>query len=152
MFRLDERLQADTAWIGRLPLSQVLLMNDARYPWVILVPVRTDVFEIYHLSEQDRIQMAKESALVAEKLADHYAARSMNIGALGNVVPQLHVHHVVRKEGDPAWPAPVWGHSTAVPYEAAALEQTVHELQSLLGSHLIEDVAAADEAANNVYW
>lgn len=152
MFRLHERLQADTAWIGRLPLSQVLLMNDARYPWVILVPVRTDVFEIYHLSEQDRIQLAKESALVAEKLADHFAARSMNIATLGNVVPQLHLHHVVRKEGDPAWPAPVWGHSEPEAYTPEMLEQRVGELKSLLGSHLVEDVAAADEAANNVYW
>ncbi|GGY35254.1 histidine triad (HIT) protein [Bacterioplanes sanyensis] len=152
MFRLDERLQADTAWVGRLPLCQVLLMNDVRYPWVILVPVRTDVFEVYHLSEQDRIQLAKESALVTEKLADHFAARSMNIGALGNIVPQLHVHHVVRKEDDPAWPAPVWGHSAPQPYDAELLEQRVAELKSLLGSHFVEDVEAADDAANNVYW
>src|SRR5690554_7937428 len=91
MYRLDERLEADTIFIGRLPLSQVLLMNDSRYIWLILVPARIDTFEIYHLSEADRIQLAKESSWTQEKLADRYAPDSMNVATLGNVVPQLQI-------------------------------------------------------------
>ncbi|MGB1092942.1 MAG: HIT domain-containing protein [Oceanobacter sp.] len=152
MFSLDERLQADTVFVGRLPLSQVLLMNDSRYAWVILVPVRQDAREFYHLSEADQTQLMAESSWVAEKLADQYSADSMNVAALGNVVPQLHLHHVVRNEGDPAWPGPVWGHSPAVPYDVDALETRVHELKSLFESHFVEDINGDDEAENNIYW
>ena len=152
MFQLDPRLQSDTTFIGRLPLSQVLLMNDSRYPWVILVPARNDVFELYHLSEADRLQLAKESSWVLEKMADHYAAKSMNVAALGNVVAQLHVHHIARFTDDPAWPGPVWGHSPAVPYTPAQLEQRVHELKSLFESHFVADMNAEDDAENYVYW
>ena len=152
MFQLDPRLQSDTTFIGRLPLSQVLLMNDSRYPWVILVPARNDVFEIYHLSEADRIQLAKESSWVLEKMADQYAAKSMNVAALGNVVAQLHVHHIARFKDDQAWPGPVWGHSPAVPYSPDALEKRVHELKSLFESHFVADMHAEDDAENYVYW
>ncbi|UTW46897.1 HIT domain-containing protein [Bacterioplanoides sp. SCSIO 12839] len=152
MFALDERLQADTILVGRLPLCQVLLMNDSRYPWVILVPARTNVFEYYHLSNDDRQQMMKESIFVAEKLADHFSAKSMNVAALGNVVPQLHVHHVVRNEDDPAWPGPVWGHSPAVAYTSDELEKQVHDLKGLFESHFVADLTAEEDAENNIYW
>lgn len=152
MFVLDERLQNDTILIGRLPLCQVLLMNDKRFPWVILVPARNDVFEYYHLSESDRTQLMKESTLVVEKMSDHFSASSMNIAALGNVVPQLHQHHVCRYTDDPAWPNPVWGHSTGVPYQADELEIRVKELQSLLQQHFVEDLEAEDDVENNIYW
>lgn len=152
MFQLDPRLQADTAFIGRLPLCQVLLMNDSRYPWVILVPTRADAKEYYHLSETDRVQLMKESTWVAEKLADRFAAKSMNIAALGNVVAQLHVHHVVRFADDPAWPGPVWGHSAAIPYTPEALEQRVHEMKSLLQSQFVADMDGSDDDENQVYW
>lgn len=152
MFVLDERLQNDTILIGRLPLCQVLLMNDKRYPWAILVPARNDVFETYHLSESDRTQLMKESAMVTEKMADHYSSKSMNVAALGNVVPQFHMHHVVRKTEDPAWPGPVWGHSPAEPYSADELEARVKELQSLFGQHFIADLEAEDDVENNIYW
>lgn len=152
MFQLDPRLQADTAFIGRFPLCQVLLMNDSRYPWLILVPTRTDVKEYYHLSEEDRVQLMKESTWVAEKLADRFAAKSMNIAALGNVVAQLHVHHVVRFADDPAWPGPVWGHSAAIPYTPEALEQRVHEMKSLLQSQFVADMDGSNDDENQVYW
>jgi len=152
MFVLDERLQNDTILIGRLPLCQVLLMNDKRYPWVILVPARNDVFETYHMSESDRTQLMKESAMVTEKMADHYSSKSMNVAALGNVVPQFHMHHVVRKEDDPAWPGPVWGHSPAEAYSADELEARVKELQSLFGQHFVADLEAEDDVENNIYW
>jgi len=152
MFELDARLQADTVLLGRLPLSQVLLMNDRRYLWVILVPVRPDAREYYHLSADDQSQLMKESSWVAEKLADNYTADSMNVAALGNVVPQLHVHHVARHHNDPAWPGPVWGHSPAEPYGVGELEKRVHELKQLLASHFVEDVNDDENAENTIYW
>mgnify|MGYP002700073067 CR=1 FL=1 len=152
MFILDERLQNDTILIGRLPLSQVLLMNDKRYPWVILVPARNDIFEYYHLSENDRTQLMKESNLVVEKMADHFSASSMNVAALGNVVPQLHQHHICRYTDDPAWPGPVWGHSPGTVYDPEELEVRVKELQSLLQQHFVADLEAVDDVENNVYW
>lgn len=152
MFNLDERLQADTILVGRLPLCQVLLMNDSRYPWVILVPARNDVFEYYHLTIEDQQQMMKESVWLAQQMADHFSSKSMNVAALGNVVPQLHVHHVARTEDDPAWPGPVWGHSPALPYSSDQLEQRVHELKSLFESHFVADLNAEEDAATTVYW
>jgi len=152
MFQLDDRLQSDTTLIGRLPLCQVLLMNDNRYPWVILVPVRIDAKEIYHLSEEDRIQLMKESAWVLEKMSDHFSAKSMNVASLGNVVSQLHIHHIARYADDPAWPGPVWGHSPAVPYSSEALEIQVHELKTLFGSHFVADLNGEDDIENHIYW
>jgi|TARA_B110001454_G_scaffold20347_1_gene19209 diadenosine tetraphosphate (Ap4A) HIT family hydrolase len=152
MFNLDQRLQNDTILIGRLPLCQVLLMNDKRYPWVILVPAHNDVYEYYHLSEEDQMQLMKESSMVSQKMADHFSAKSMNIAALGNLVPQLHQHHICRYVDDPAWPGPVWGHSAAIKYSADELEIRVKELQGLLQQHFIEDLEAEDDAENVAYW
>ncbi|KZZ45905.1 histidine triad (HIT) protein [Thalassolituus sp. HI0120] len=152
MFQLDERLQGDTVLLGHLPLCQVLLMNDSRYPWVILVPARSDLREYYHLSAEDQQQMMKESVWVTEKMADHFSAKSMNVAALGNVVAQLHVHHIARFEDDLAWPGPVWGHSPAVPYAPDALEARAHELKSLFESHFVEDLQAEEGAEDNIYW
>lgn len=148
MFKLAAGLQDSSIFIGRLPLSQVLLANDSRYTWLILVPARNDVFEIYHLSERDRIQLSKESNWVQEKLADAYAPDSLNVAVLGNVVPQLHVHHIVRYKTDPAWPGPVWGHSQAVAYDSMALEKKAHELKSLLGSQFVADMDAEEDPEN----
>lgn len=152
MFNLDQRLQNDTILIGRLPLCQVLLMNDKRYPWVILVPAHNDVYEYYHLSEEEQMQLMKESSMVSQKMADHFSAKSMNIAALGNLVPQLHQHHICRYVDDPAWPGPVWGHSAAIKYSADELEIRVKELQGLLQQHFIEDLEAEDDAENVAYW
>jgi diadenosine tetraphosphate (Ap4A) HIT family hydrolase len=152
MFVLDQRLQADTILIGRFPLCQVLLMNDKRYPWVILVPARNDVYEYYHLSASDCSQLMKESTILSEKMADHFSPASMNVAALGNVVPQLHQHHICRYSDDPAWPGPVWGHSAAIAYDADELEIRVEELQSILGSHFIADLEAEDDVENLTYW
>jgi diadenosine tetraphosphate (Ap4A) HIT family hydrolase len=94
----------------------------------------------------------EESTWVAEKLADHFSAKSMNIAALGNVVPQLHVHHVVRFTNDPAWPGPVWGHSPAVKYSAEQLAARVEEIKNLLSSHFISDLYSANDEDNTIYW
>lgn len=153
MFTLDPKLEADTHYLGRLPLSKVLLFNDSRYPWLILVPAYPDLYEMYHLSKKERQQLMEEVNWVSEKLADAYSADSINVGALGNVVAQLHVHCVVRSNQDDAWPAPVWGHSPAQSYTETALETRIGELQALLGSHFIDESESEQYVPDStVYW
>jgi len=135
-FKLDPQLKADTIHIGDFPLSQLLLMNDSNYPWFILVPRRAGVSEIYHLGEKDRHQLMRESAALAENLADIFAARKMNVANLGNLVSQLHVHVIVRKESDPAWPGPVWGKAAAKPYSDDELKRIESRLDTLLQGEL----------------
>ena len=131
-FQLDPRLAADTFLVGETPLSQVLLMNDARYPWLILVHRRSDVAEPYQLSEADQAQLWRESMRLGEAMKAHFAADKLYIAALGNQVAQLHVHHIARFHADDAWPGPVWGVGSAVPYSDPALEVLKGELRSLL--------------------
>jgi diadenosine tetraphosphate (Ap4A) HIT family hydrolase len=131
-FQLDPRLAADTFLVGETPLSQVLLMNDARYPWLILVPRRSDVTEPFQLSEADQAQLWHESMRLGEAMKAHFAADKLNIAALGNQVAQLHVHHIARFHADDAWPGPVWGVGSAVPYSDPAVEVLKGELRSLL--------------------
>lgn len=119
MFELHPQLAQDCIPISRLKLSQVLLMNDANYPWCILVPERPNISEIYQLSQAERCQLGEESAFLAEAMAKAFNADKMNVASLGNIVPQLHVHHIVRRRADPAWPAPVWGKVPAKPYTEA---------------------------------
>ncbi|PTY36898.1 histidine triad (HIT) protein [Saccharospirillum sp. MSK14-1] len=130
MFELDHRLQNDCVEIGELMLNRILLMKDANYPWLILVPQREDISEIYQLDVDDQEQLIWESSFVAERLMDTFNGDKMNIAALGNVVPQLHIHHVVRKRTDAAWPNPVWGAVPAKAYPRGALRQRVLALQS----------------------
>ena len=131
-FELDLRLAADTILVGETSLSQVLLMNDARYLWLILVPRRSDVTEPFELSEADQVQLWRESMRLGEAMKAHFAADKLNIAALGNQVAQLHVHHIARFHADDAWPGPVWGVGSAVPYSDPALEVLKGELRSLL--------------------
>ena len=133
MFELDPRLAADSVVVGDLPLCRVLLARDANYPWLILVPRRADVTEIYQLNDADRAQLMAESCRVAEAMAAEFVSTKMNVANLGNVVPQLHVHHVARFEGDAAWPGPIWGTHPAKPYEPEALEAMVSRVKALLG-------------------
>ena len=116
-FVLHPRLAADTAVVADWPLCRVLLMNDARYRWLILVPRRPDAVELFDLDAADRAALTEEVARASQTLKTITAATKINVGALGNLVPQLHVHIVARNPGDPAWPGPVWGHSPAVPFD-----------------------------------
>ena len=108
-FALHPRLAGDTVAVADLPLCRLLLMNDAQYPWFILVPRRDGAREIYQLADADQQQLLRESAALSRAAMDAFGGEKLNVAALGNVVPQLHVHHVVRHAGDPAWPRPVWG-------------------------------------------
>jgi len=131
-FELNSRLKEDTFFVGNLPLSQMLLMNDSRYPWVILVPRLDDITEIHQLSNEDQQQLLYESSAVSELILDKFPATKMNVAVLGNIVPQLHLHHIGRKAKDPAWPGPVWGHSPAVPYEQADADKVIKLFQQIL--------------------
>ena len=131
-FELDPRLAADTVVVGETPLCRVLLMNDARYPWLILVPRRSDVTEPFELSEADQAQLWQESMRLGDAMKAHFAADKLNIAALGNQVAQLHIHHIARFHTDDAWPGPVWGVGSAAPYSDAARDALIGELRSLL--------------------
>ena len=120
MFQIDPRLAEDTLEVASLTLCQVLLLNDRRYDWLVLVPRRESVTEILDLSPQDQAQLWREVTLVAQVLRHAQPDLKLNIGALGNVVRQLHLHVLLRQEGDPAWPGPVWGHSPREPYAIEA--------------------------------
>jgi diadenosine tetraphosphate (Ap4A) HIT family hydrolase len=130
MFELHPKLQTDCIYIGRFELCRLLLMNDSRYPWFILVPEREGITEIYQMSEAEQALLLRESSQLARLLAEAFAAHKMNIAAIGNVVPQLHVHHIVRYRDDAAWPAPVWGKFDALPYELADLARVLTRLKT----------------------
>jgi diadenosine tetraphosphate (Ap4A) HIT family hydrolase len=110
-FILHSRLASDTTTLGDLPLCQVLLSKEALGPWLILVPRKEDLTEIHHLPEDEQYQLIRESSAVATLLEDNYQADKINVGALGNLVPQLHVHHIARFKVDVAWPGPIWGNT-----------------------------------------
>jgi diadenosine tetraphosphate (Ap4A) HIT family hydrolase len=132
MFCLDSRLKNDTINIGKLQLSQALLMNDSRYPWIILVPELDNVYEWTDLSKEDQVTLHDESLLIQKVLKDLYDGQSLNVGKLGNIVSQFHLHHIVRFENDPAWPGPVWGHSSAVNYSPQELESRISEIKQAI--------------------
>jgi diadenosine tetraphosphate (Ap4A) HIT family hydrolase len=126
---LHPQLARDTVNIGDLPLSRVLVINDANYPWLLLVPRRTDVSEVIDLDEAGQAQLMTEVAHVARALQAVTRCDKLNIAALGNVVPQLHVHVIARRRGDAAWPRPVWGVVPAAPYDQGELEPFVAALR-----------------------
>ena len=132
MFTLDPQLAGDSIVIGDLPLSRVLLMNDKNYPWIILVPRIEQAVEIFQLSASQQGELSTESALIAETLYRHFSADKMNVAALGNVVAQLHIHHIVRFKTDLCWPKPVWGASAPVHYSSAESVAMVDSLRALL--------------------
>lgn len=133
MFILHERLQADTVFVTDWPLCRVLLLNDSTYPWLVLVPRRHGVSELHELDQDDRQTVIEEMAKASHRLQNHVKAHKMNVAALGNVVPQLHIHIVARFDTDPAWPRPVWGAVPAKPYEPADLDAHVTKLRKVLG-------------------
>ena len=118
MFKMDERLLQDTIMLGDFTLCRIVLMNDSRYPWLILVPRCADVSEVFQLSAAQQQQLWQETSEVGQVLKDAFQADKINIATLGNVVKQLHMHVVVRMQNDAAWPAPVWGRGEAQPYTA----------------------------------
>jgi len=136
MFSLDPRLAADALPVGHFALCQLLLMNEARYPWFILVPRREAVTEVFQLCTQDQAQLWQEVGGLAETVKDSFAADKINIAALGNQVAQLHVHVIARKRSDAAWPFPVWGRFAPQSYAQQEAEAISARLRLALGGRL----------------
>ena len=135
VFKLDERLEGDSLPVCELPLCTVRLMRDARFPWLLLVPRCADASEIIDLEEADRETLMREIALASHALRDSLeVCDKINIGSLGNMVPQLHVHVIARVVGDAAWPGPVWGVGQVKRYTATELERTKNALVTILPS------------------
>ena len=131
-FVLHQQLAQDTHFVTDLPLCRVLLMNESRYPWLILVPRRADIREIIELSADERTQLWAESDQVSRVLMALFHPDKLNLGALGNLVPQLHLHHLARFQTDAAWPAPVWGKFPPLAYSTETAAALVQRVQSAL--------------------
>ena len=132
-FDLHPQLEADTVKIAEWPMSRVLLMNDRRFPWLILVPRVAHATEVVDLPQAERARLWREVDFAASTLKAETKALKINVGALGNIVRQLHIHVVARNEGDGAWPGPVWGSGTRVPYETTRLDAIVAQYAKALG-------------------
>ena len=129
-FTLHPRLAADTAFIGDWPLSQILLMNDSRFPWLILVPRRASLTELFDLDREGQSMLIGEIAAASQRLKTWAKADKINVAALGNQVPQLHVHVIARRIGDSAWPNPPWS-GKSIPYEDSERKRITTELKRL---------------------
>ncbi|TNB49190.1 HIT family protein [Martelella lutilitoris] len=127
-FTLDERLQRDSALIATLGLSELRLMRDKRWPWLLLVPQRPGVSEVFDLAPLDQTMLTFEINEVARALKEATGAEKINIAAIGNMVRQLHVHVIARFEGDANWPGPVWGHGTAEPFNEDEMAALAHKI------------------------
>ena len=134
LFQLHPRLQQDCITLGKFDLCQLLMMNDSQYPWFILVPELADITEIYQLNRTERLMLTEESNYLAKNLATLFSADKMNIAAIGNLVPQLHLHHVVRYKTDRDWPAPVWWKFDSIPYTDEQLIATLTRVKAQLTS------------------
>ena len=131
-FVLHPQLAQDTHFVPELPAGRVLLMNESRYPWLILVPRRANVREIIELSADERTQLWAESDQISRTLMALFQADKLNLGALGNLVPQLHLHHLARFQTDAAWPAPVWGKFPPIACSEAQAAERVQAIQQAL--------------------
>lgn len=131
-FTLNERLKNDTFEVADLALCRVLLMNDASFAWLILVPRRPGVTEVHNLSKEDRIALIEEAAAASRAVVTVFSPDKINIGSLGNIVEQLHVHVVGRKKTDRAWPGPVWGAGQGRPYDGDELASVISALRRAL--------------------
>jgi diadenosine tetraphosphate (Ap4A) HIT family hydrolase len=136
-FALDARLAADTIAIGDLALSRLLLMDDARFCWLILVPRHENLSELVDLDAQCRAVLMEEIAWVSEGLRNLPGVDKINVGALGNIVRQLHIHVVARRTGDAAWPGPVWGAGAPQRYDPPIAQKIVADLKERLNRKLV---------------
>ena len=133
-FALDSRLAGDTIPVGDLALSSVLLLNDARFPWFVLVPRRPGASELTDLSEEQSAQLMQEIRIATRVMLELSKPDKVNVGALGNIVTQLHVHVVGRFRSDPAWPGPVWGHGARTPYPDHAASALIERAATLFAA------------------
>ena len=133
-FQLHPQLAEDCYYLGDFTLCALLLSKDANYPWYILVPRQANISEAFQLSPSDQQKLQQESLQLSKALNNAFYADKMNIAALGNMVPQLHLHHIVRYKTDAAWPNPVWGFTDANNYTETLLNERVNKTQQLLNN------------------
>lgn len=133
IFQLDPRLEADSFPVGELSLATLRLMNDARFPWLILVPRRPGLAELIDLDETDRAQLTREIDAASRALKQLTACDKLNVAALGNMVRQLHIHVIARFASDAAWPGPVWGVGERKEYAAPKAMTLAGALRRELG-------------------
>lgn len=141
-FTLHPDLVRDCLPVGDFPLSRLLMMNDGAYPWFVLVPRVPGVKDAYELSADDHAQLTTESRALCGVLMEAFGGEKMNVAALGNMTPQLHVHHIVRYADDPAWPGPIWGKQPMLPMDEAAITDCRNKLEPLLGACGVDFTAA----------
>ena len=132
MFKLHPQLEKDCFVLGSFPLCKLLLSNDANYPWFILVPKRESITEIFQLSKEEQQQLIKESSYFSEILTQLFNADKLNIAAYGNIVNQLHIHHIVRYKKDAAWPAPIMGVIPKIVYTDEQTTEIRNKIHSVL--------------------
>lgn len=133
-FTLDSKLEKDTFFIKDLKLSKLLLMNDCNYPWLILVPRVFMIKEIFELEITERLILEEEISLISRLIKNLFKADKINLGALGNIVSQLHIHVIARKHDDPSWPKPVWGNIKEKPYSKIKADALITKINLALKS------------------
>ena len=138
IFTLHPKLEAESSFITDLDLCRLLLINDSHYPWTVLVPMINDATEIYKLDSDDQTLLWRESALLCKTMDELFKPDKMNVAAIGNMVPQLHLHHVARIRTDQAWPAPVWGYAQASPYTPELNQKRVTMIKEELQSQRLQ--------------
>ena len=134
MITLNPQLEKGSIALGEFELCSLLLINDSNYPWFILLPNRENISEIFQLSSTDQQQLMIESSFFSQILEKAFNADKINVAALGNVVPQLHIHHIARYRNDACWPGPVWGAVPSIPYTDNQQRTIIDKLQALLSA------------------
>ena len=129
---LHPQLERDTTQLGDLPLSRVLIINDANYPWLLLVPRRAGAVELIDLDDVERAQLMSEITLASRALKEVTECDKLNVAALGNAVPQLHVHVIARRKTDKAWPKPVWGAVPPISHDGKELDRFMEAMKKKL--------------------
>lgn len=131
-FVLDQRLKADTFLVAKLGLCELRLMDDKRWPWLILVPRRANLIEMHDMTPLDQTMLTFEAGIVSQALKKATSCDKVNLGALGNIVRQLHFHVIARNEGDAGWPGPVWGHGNREVYAEDEADKLIQKISAAL--------------------
>lgn len=147
MITLHPQLEKDCLLLGEFRLCSLLLLNDANYPWFILLPNREGAREIHLLTEADQQQLLAESTYFSRCLQQVFQPDKLNIAALGNLVPQLHIHHIARFTGDACWPAPVWGAVKAIPYQPEQITSIKNQLFEYFNNNPSQTFHQHDDAS-----
>lgn len=132
-FTLHERIDIDTDSLGFMPLCEIRLSKENIGPWIILIPMVNGITEIHQLSHEQQVQLIRESSAISAKLEEIFSPDKINIASLGNIVSQLHIHHVVRYRNDAAWPGPIWGNTTGLRRSDEEQQKLINLIQLSLG-------------------